>query len=85
MSNQRRHRRTLQRRTLEAVALASAATSVARKVHKHDGATRRDLARAIAGKHRQLGVTVDDAIARAVADGYIADDGAGWRPSRRTP
>ena len=66
-------------------ALASAATSVARKVHKHDGATRRDLARAIAGKHRQLGVTVDDAIARAVADGYIADDGAGWRPSRRTP
>jgi|GEM_PF-5234554 len=61
------------------------ASTIRQVLDQHTGATRRDLARAIAGKHRQLGVTVDDAIARAVADGYIADDGAGWRPSRRTP
>lgn len=66
-------------------ALASAATSVARKVHRSGSASRRDLQQAIAGKHRQLGVSVDDAVERAVSDGLIVADGSAWKPGRRTP
>ena len=66
-------------------ALASAALSVARKVHRDPAASERDLRHAIAGKYRQLGVTVEDAIARAVADGHIVADGEKWRPRGRLP
>ncbi len=64
-------------------ALASAAGSVAKKVAREGSATRRTLARAISGKHRQLGVTVDDAIDRAVEDGTIRPDGDQWVTGRR--
>src|SRR5690606_6329574 len=66
-------------------ALAASAASVARKVHRDGKADRRTLARAIAGRYRQLGVTVDDAIARAVEDGLIKAENGGWVPGRRTP
>ena len=73
-------------------ALASAATSVARKVHEHDGATRDEhfSPRAIAGKQPPVSaVIVDDVIAIAEPSrfGYIgADDGGtAWRLIKEDP
>lgn len=69
----------------DARALAAASRAVARKVHRRGGrCTRRELHHAIKSNDRRL-VTVDDAIERAVADGFVVADGDGWAPGRTKP
>jgi hypothetical protein len=64
-------------------ALASAVSSVARKVRRDGKATKRTLTQAISGKHRRLGVTFDEVISKALEEGLVGVDGTDFVPGRR--
>ncbi len=66
-------------------ALVSGAKSIARKVHKADGAlAKRDLMGAVASKHKRL-VSVDDMIEHAEQQGWITAVPDGWRAGESKP
>lgn len=72
--------------TVETKALASAAKSVGKKVHKAGGEVgRSDLMRSVASKHRAL-VSLDDILAEAERLEWITPiDGETWGPGRSAP
>lgn len=67
-------------------AVLSGARSIGRRVHRDPGSTcgRRDLHAAVKSAHRQL-ASLDDMIARAVAEGWVVAVPDGFRPGESRP
>ena len=65
-------------------ALEAMAKAIGKYVHRHGGSTRKAVTTATAGQHRAL-ATIDDAISRAIAEGWVERSGDAFVPGKSRP